>query len=113
MRPRIWLVGLGLAMVFGGLELLTPTAAAQETSTDAHKREVRHDLMPAYPELAKDMHVIGRVKLEATIAADGHVLGAKVVGGSPLLINAALDAMKQWRFEPGPKGHEGNVPIRL
>jgi TonB family protein len=101
MRPRIWL--LGLTMVLGGWALLPPKAAAQETSTEAPKRKVRHDVMPIYPELAKQMHVIGKVKLETTIAADGHVLNTKVIGGSPLLINAALDAMKQWRFEPGPK----------
>jgi TonB family protein len=49
------------------------------------------------------MNVAGRVKIEATIAADGHVLNTRVVGGSPLLVNAALDALKKWRFEPAPK----------
>jgi TonB family protein len=49
------------------------------------------------------MNVTGKVKIEATVAADGHVTSTKVVGGSPLLINAALDAVKQWRFEPATK----------
>jgi TonB family protein len=103
MKPRIWMVGLGLAALLAGSALLPPRGMSQEASTDAAKRKVRHDVTPVYPQLARQMHVIGRVKLETTIAADGHVLSAKAVGGSPLLINAALDAMKQWRFEPGPR----------
>ena len=103
MRARISLVVLGLAALFAGSAVLPPQGKAQEASTDGSKRKVRHDVAPAYPALAKEMHVMGRVKLKTTIAADGHVLGTKVVGGSPLLVNAAVDAMKQWRFEPGPK----------
>ncbi|HEX4073795.1 MAG TPA: energy transducer TonB [Candidatus Acidoferrales bacterium] len=76
---------------------------SQEASTDTVKRKVQHDVTPVYPQLARQMHVMGKVRLETTIAADGHVLGVKALGGSPLLINAAVDAMKQWRFEPGPR----------
>jgi len=103
MRARISLVALGLAALLAGSAVLPPQGKAQEASTDGSKRKVRHDVTPAYPPLAKEMHLMGRVKLETTIGADGHVLGTKVVGGSPLLVNAAVDAMKQWRFEPGPK----------
>lgn len=103
MKARISLVALGLAALLAGSAVLPPKGKAQETSTEGSKRKVRHDVTPAYPALAKEMHVMGRVKLEATISADGHVLSTKVVGGSPLLVNAAVDAMKQWRFEPGPK----------
>jgi len=104
MRRRFLVVGLALAVVLGGSILLPPRGAAQEeTSTGASKRKVERDVTPVYPELARQMHVMGKVKIETTIAADGHVLNTKVLGGSPLLINAALDAMKQWRFEPGPR----------
>jgi TonB family protein len=92
-----------LAAVLAGSALVPPRGTAQDASSDASKRKVRHDVTPVYPELAREMHVMGRVKIETTIAADGHVLNTKVVGGSPLLVNAALDAMKQWRFEPGPR----------
>jgi TonB family protein len=60
-------------------------------------------MSPVYPQLAKEMHLTGRVKIETTIAADGRVVNTKVIGGSPLLVNAALIAIKQWRFEPGPE----------
>jgi TonB family protein len=96
--------GLGLALFLLGPAVLPPKVFAQDdTSTDAAKRKVRTRVMPEYPALAKQMNVTGKVKIEATIAADGHVLNTKVVGGSPLLVNAALDALRKWRFEPAAK----------
>jgi len=103
MKLRVWIVGLGLALILGGSALLPPRGTAQETSTDATKRKVRSKVAPEYPALARQMNVTGKVKIETTIAADGHVLNTKVIGGSPLLINAALDAVKKWRFEPASK----------
>jgi len=82
---------LGLAAL--GLVLL-PGAVAEDT------RAVRSKVSPVYPELAKRMRVTGVVKIQVTIAAGGQVVGTKVVGGHPLLVEAALDAVKKWRFEP-------------
>lgn len=59
--------------------------------------------MPEYPALAKQMNVRGKVKIEATVSADGRVISTKVVGGSPLLVNVAADSVKKWRFEPESK----------
>jgi TonB family protein len=80
-----------------------PKMGAQETSTDAAKRKVKTRVVPDFPTLAKQMNVTGKVKIEATISPDGHVTSTKVVGGSPLLVGAALDALKKWRFETAPK----------
>jgi TonB family protein len=103
MKVRVWVVGMGLALVLGGSALLPPKGKAQDETSDSAKRKVRTKVAPDYPALAKQMNVTGKVKIETTIAADGHVLNTKVIGGSPLLVNAALDAVKKWRFEPGPK----------
>jgi len=46
------------------------------------------------------MHVNGKVKIELNVAADGSVRGTKVLGGSPLLVRAAIDAVKGWKYEP-------------
>jgi protein TonB len=102
MKPKCALVGLALALLLGGSAVIPPKATAQESS-DASKRKVRTRVVPDYPALAKQMNVTGKVKIEATIAADGRVTSTRVVGGSPLLVSAALDALKKWRFEPGPK----------
>jgi TonB family protein len=103
MKLRVGIVGVGLALLLGGSALLPPKGTAQDASSDTAKRKVRTKVAPEYPPLAKQMNVTGKVKIETTIAADGHVLGTKVIGGSPLLVNAALDAVKKWRFEPAPK----------
>lgn len=102
-RFRIWITGVGLVLILGGSVLVPLKAKAQDAETDALKRKVRVKVAPEYPPLAKQMNVTGKVKIETTIAADGHVMNTKVIGGSPLLVNSALEAVKKWRFEPGPK----------
>jgi len=55
---------------------------------------------PVYPELAKNAGVQGVVILEVTVGEDGAVSDARVLRSIPLLDTAALDAVKQWRYEP-------------
>jgi len=64
---------------------------------------VRTRTDPAYPPLARDMHVVGRVKIEVTVAPDGSIKSTKVLGGSPLLVKAALDALRNWKYEAAQK----------
>jgi TonB family protein len=80
-------------------------ATAQETTptASASGRKVRSKIAPAYPALARQMNVAGRVKIEVTISPDGHVANTRTVGGSPLLVGAATDAVKKWRYEPSAK----------
>jgi TonB family protein len=103
MRSRSSIAVLVLAIFLGKSFGVIPRASAQENSAEAIKRKIRTRVVPQYPSLAKQMNVSGKVKIEATVAADGHVVTTKVIGGSPLLINSALDALKKWRFEPGPR----------
>jgi protein TonB len=55
---------------------------------------------PIYPRLALVTRVQGIVRLEAIIGNDGRVQNLKVLSGHPLLVNAALDAVAQWRYQP-------------
>jgi len=68
---------------------------------DDAERKVKTKVSPMYPELAKKMAIVGAVKVEMVIDAGGTVKSAKAVGGHPLLIPAAVDAAKKWRYEPG------------
>ena len=103
MRSRPSIAVLVLAMFLGRSFAVIATASAQENSAEASRRKIRTRVVPEYPSLAKQMNVSGKVKIEASVAADGHVLTTKVIGGSPLLINSALEAVKKWRFEPAPR----------
>ena len=55
---------------------------------------------PVYPLEARQRVVQGPVAMKATIATDGTVKNIKVISGDPMLRNAAVDAVSQWRYEP-------------
>jgi protein TonB len=65
----------------------------------APPQKIRH-VAPVYPDDALSARVAGVVILEATIGTDGYVTGARVLRGVPMLNDAALDAVKQWQYEP-------------
>ena len=88
----------GLLAAVAGLAALNPVSAfAQDEG-----RKAKSKVAPAYPELAKKMSVGGTVKIEVTIAPSGAVKSTRVIGGHPLLVDAAVDAVKRWKYEPGP-----------
>jgi TonB family protein len=103
MKLRLGIAALGLATLLAGSVAFVPTILGQQPSAESAKRKVRSRVTPDYPTLAKQLNVTGRVKLEATISADGRVTNTKVVGGSPILVSAAQDALKKWKFEPAAK----------
>jgi protein TonB len=55
---------------------------------------------PEYPPVAIAAHVEGTVILEATVDRRGRVAGVEVLRSHPLLATAAVDAVKQWQYEP-------------
>jgi protein TonB len=55
---------------------------------------------PMYPPIAKAARVSGTVVLQATISKTGSIQGLVVVSGPAMLQQAALDAVKQWRYRP-------------
>jgi TonB family protein len=69
-------------------------------------RKTKIKVPPQYPEIAKRMNIVGSVKLEVQIAANGSVKAVKPLGGHPLLIDSAIAAVKQWKYEPGDEGTE-------
>ena len=77
-----------------------------------------HRVEPAYPQQAKLIRVQGEVILHAVIAKDGGVESLRVVSGHPMLVGAALDAVRQWRFRPyylngSPIEVEAQVTVRF
>ena len=57
-------------------------------------------VQPVYPPLARQTRVSGTVRLHAIISKDGTVQQLEVMSGHPLLVQAALDAVRQWRYRP-------------
>ena len=68
---------------------------------DSGARKLKNKVTPSYPEMAKRMNVSGSVRLEVEVAPSGAVKNVKALGGHPLLIEAAVDAVKKWKYEAG------------
>jgi TonB family protein len=80
----------------------TTLAGAQgATATTASDRKVSSRVSPVYPELAKKMHIHGVVKVEVIVRPNGSVKSTRVLGGNPVLVDAAQDAVGKWKFEAG------------
>lgn len=76
-------------------------------------RRVKSRVQPIYPDLARKMNLTGTVKVEVVVSPNGTVKDAKVVGGHPVLANAALEAAKKWRFEPAALESTGVVDFKF
>jgi TonB family protein len=92
----------------GGLFLCAGAALAAPT-----QRAIVSRVSPSYPELARRMHVSGKVVLLVTIQPDGKVSATKVESGHALLAPAAQDAVSRWRFAPGPEASESEIDVNF
>ena len=88
-------------------------SGAQTTQSDEILRRAKTKVQPSYPDLAKRMSISGTVKIEVVVAPNGTVKDARVVGGHPVLANAALDAAKKWRFEPAGAETSGVIDFKF
>jgi len=94
MRSTVRVIAFALVALTGVL------GTAQNTAHE--ERKVASRVAPNYPELARKMHIRGVVKVEATVRPNGSVKSTRVLGGNPVLVDAAVDAIGKWKFEPGP-----------
>src|SRR5205085_12040976 len=76
-----------------------PVVAQTVVQTTEKERKIKSKVAPLYPELAKRMNVSGTVKIQIVVAPNGTVKSTKIVGGHPLLVDSALDAVKRWKYE--------------
>ncbi len=74
-------------------------AAQSNSAAAASDRKVASKVAPNYPELARKMHIHGTVRVEAVVRPNGAVKTTRVLGGNPVLVDAALDAVGKWKFE--------------
>jgi TonB family protein len=88
-------------------------ALRAQDATGEMTRRVKSKIPAVYPELARKMNLAGTVKVQVVVAPNGTVKEAKVVGGHPVLANAALDAVRKWRFEPAPVENTGIVDFKF
>jgi TonB family protein len=102
-------LALGLLLIGGWMAVSAPVAWGQEELN----RKVKTKVAPLYPDLARRMNITGVVKILITVSPNGTVKDLKLMGGHPVLANAAVDAVKKWRFESGPQESTGVVEFRF
>ena len=80
---------------------LPPSVPSQITvGGDVQAGRIVHQVQPVYPVLARQGRIQGNVQLKAIISADGKIKTLSIVSGHPLLVDAAMDAVRHWTYQP-------------
>lgn len=106
MRQRLPVSALALLCVvtFG----VTLCHAQQD---QADHRKVVNRVTPEYPPVARAMMLGGTVRVEALVNSNGTVKSAEVKGGHPVLADAAVRAVRKWKWQPAD--HETHEVVEL
>ncbi|HVP44544.1 MAG TPA: TonB family protein [Terriglobales bacterium] len=94
--------------IFTALVLLSSCLAFAET-----RKPAKNNRPVAYPETARQMHLSGTVKLDVLVTASGKVKKVEVLGGNPLLAAAAVQAVKDWTYEPASSDTTETVIVKF
>ena len=99
MRP--YAVAALIALSLGVTVFCPPFSLAQDQPEGT--RRIVDRVVPVYPDLARKMQIRGTVRVEVAVAPNGKVKSTHVIGGSPLLARAAVDAIEKWKWAPAPQ----------
>lgn len=91
-----------LAALLLAFAAFSHVSAAQQVQEEV-SRKLISKVAPSYPEVARRMQISGTVRLEVQIQPNGAVENAKVIGGHPILAQAAQDAVKKWKWASAPQ----------
>jgi TonB family protein len=108
MWRRILAVTLPILLLFFIGSVSIP-AQPQEAADGARKILVH--VTPQYPAAAHNLHLGGMVKVEAVVLPNGSVKSVEIKGGHPLLAQAAQNAVREWKWAPGP--HETHEELEI
>jgi TonB family protein len=85
--------------------------AAQSSEQNSPDRKVITRVEPEYPDALKRLYIGGVVRLEVLVAPNGTVKSTKLLGGSPILGQSTMKAVKQWKYAPAAT--EETLTVRL
>jgi periplasmic protein TonB len=102
----------GGGLLSGNTKQPVAPAAPLPVGGDVKPAHMLSSISPIYPALAKSQHIDGDVRLDALVGADGRVSTMKVVSGPTLLHQAAMDALRQWKYQPATLDGK-TVPMHL
>jgi TonB family protein len=91
--------------------LLIPPSPSFAQQDQSENRKVVNRIPPEYPKVARLMGLRGTVKVEALVLANGTVKSVEIKGGHPVLAEAAVDAVRKWKWVPA--AHESKEPVTV
>ncbi len=93
--------GIAIRVVVANMPDTAPTGGAVKVGGNVMSQKLVTKVTPVYPPIAKQARIQGTVELQAVIAKDGTIANlALVSASSPLLVQNAMDAVKQWVYAP-------------
>jgi TonB family protein len=90
-----------------------PLAGANVPAEHHAGRKVLKKVLPAYPELARQLEIKGTVKLVVIVEPNGKVKSARALGGNPAFVEAAMRVIDKWKFEPTAEPSTETVEIQF
>jgi TonB family protein len=102
---------LGGGLAGGGSKPLLPSAPLP-VGGDVKQAKLISSTPPLYPVLAKTQHIEGNVRVDALVDENGRISAMKVISGPTLLHQAAMDAVRQWKYQPATLDGK-TVPMHL
>jgi TonB family protein len=99
------------SIVFASLVAVFSILSYHPSYAQATSRKLKSRVEPQYPELARRNKIIGSVRVELIIAPNGKVKDVKVLGGSPVLVEATVAAVMKWKYEPALE--ESSVTVKF
>jgi periplasmic protein TonB len=91
---------MGGDLVAGGVKQPSAPVEPLPVGGDVKPAKLLSSVQPVYSSFARSQHVTGDVTIDALIDANGHVTSTKVISGPTLLHQPAMDALRQWRYQP-------------
>jgi periplasmic protein TonB len=79
----------------------------------ARDRKIIVKVTPQYPSLCRTLKISGSVKVDALVLPSGTVKSIAIKGGHPVLVEAAENAVRQWKWEPVPHETHESVELRF
>jgi TonB family protein len=102
---------LVLSLLFGSAFFTAAPAVAQ--AHDAGDRKLITRVEPEYPDALKKLYIGGVVRVEVLVAPNGVVKSTTLIGGSPILGQSTMKAIKQWRYAPAASDETLTVKIEF
>jgi len=102
MKPRSLLLTLFLVLSYGRLaaQQNPDSKRVQNIQSDEMWKRVKECVFPTYPGLVFNAHIKGTVDIGLSISPEGDVANYRVLSGHPLLVQSAVEAVRQWKFQP-------------